>query len=186
MFRRAAILAIVAVIPDQDLQLLTYVVFNLFFLMLTLGLRPYDGSRMYNVLENFGTSTMVVIAQMLGLASAFPSEKEIISIFIGLVIFFSVLTVLVVGIYLLRANTEPHEELAPPARPYDDPGRGARDPADNVLINSAEQMEQKKEEGAEQVPIPGQVQTSADEAQIDLPAQQGRAAKVEDELQSGH
>jgi len=128
--------------------------------MLTLGLRPYDGSRMYNVLENFGTSTMVVIAQLLGLASAFPSEKEIISIFIGIVVFFSVLTVLVVGIYLLRAKTDPQEELAPPARSHDDPGCGARDPANNVLISAEQQMEQKKEEEeAEQVPIPGQVQT---------------------------
>jgi len=110
MFRRAAILAMVTIIPHQGLQLVSYVVFNYFFLMLAMILRPYDGSHMYNVLENFGRSTMVVTAQLLMLASAFPSENNVISILLGLVVFFSVLTLFAVGIFLwlwmlLRENT---------------------------------------------------------------------------------
>ena len=44
MFRRAAILAMVSIIPQQTVQLMSYVVFNYFFLLLTLVLSPYDGS----------------------------------------------------------------------------------------------------------------------------------------------
>ena len=109
MFRKSAILAIVTIIPQQSAQLMSYVVFNYFFLMLTMYLRPYDGSHMYNVLECFGTSTMVVVALLLMLTSSFPSVEYAILILMALVVFFSLLTLLAVAIFLLRAKSEPYE-----------------------------------------------------------------------------
>ena len=148
MFRRAVVLAIVTIIPQQSVVMVSYVVFNYFYLMLTLRLRPYDGSDMYNALECFGTSTMVVIAQLLVMQSAYPSQEYAFVILIGLVVFSSVLVLLAVAVSLLRAKPGAEEDVSSMA--LDSP-RGARGPelavdaegeeADNSVQGMMEEFE---------------------------------------------
>ena len=118
MFRRAAILAIVTIIEQQSVVMMSYVVLNYFYLMLTLRMQPYDGSDMYNVLECFGTSTMVVVAQLLVMLSAYPSQEYVFVILVSLVILSSILVLLAAGGSLLRAwyTSKNHPELAVDAK----------------------------------------------------------------------
>ena len=74
MLRKAIILAIVTIVKQQGLLLMSYTVANYFFLLLTLLMQPYDGSWLYNMLEVFSTTTMIVLALQLSAVTEFPDD----------------------------------------------------------------------------------------------------------------
>lgn len=110
MFRKAAVLAIVTVIPESS-QLIVFTVLNYFFLMLTLIIRPYSGSPLYNVLECYGTSSMVVGALLLSLLGNFSGHygspaSLVFSILLSLAVIVSLLTCVVISVILLMKAKE--------------------------------------------------------------------------------
>jgi len=135
MFRKALVLAIVTIIDNASSQTMAYVTANYFFLMLTMAVKPYNGSALYNVLECFGTSTMVVVALLLTFLSDYPEEVTTVSILIALVALTSLVTMVAAAVYVFRgAHRQTMQDIevarspprSPPRSPTRSPHVGAR------------------------------------------------------------
>jgi len=241
MLRKAIILAIVTIVKQQGLLLMSYVVANYFFLLLTLLVQPYDGSGLYNMLEVFGTTTMIVLALHLSAVREFPGDAGYIMIGIAILIFTSFAVVVGVTAKVLSAFNMAQETKSVPSsaqRYSTDASSGAaagggeqnadllsaqsRIHEDEIhrLENEIQELQSSrrvdeveihrlkseiqgfkadinrlKTENASMVAelatLKKEMQElqsgrQSDEAHIELPAQQGRAAKVQGELQCDH
>jgi len=161
MLRKAVLLAIVTIVKQQSLLLMSYTVANYFFLLVTLLVRPYDGNVLYNVLEVFCGATMVVVALYLSALTEFPDDAK--NVMIGIAILIFITFVVVVGItvrVLITHGTESEpssaQPLQTPSVPFGDPltdeegagaGAGGEQKTDQDQINrlTAELAANKRE-----------------------------------------
>jgi len=123
MLRKALLLAIVTIVKKQSLLLMSYTVANYFYLLLTLLVQPYEGSRFYNVLEVFGSATMVVVALHLSALTEFPDDARNVMIGIVVLIFITfVVVVYITGRVLLKAiRPSSAQPLQTPSIPFGNP-----------------------------------------------------------------
>jgi len=185
MLRKVILLTIVTIVKQQSLLLMSYTVANYFFLLLTLLVQPYEGSRLYNVLEVFGTTTMVVVALHLSAVSEFPDDAGNVMIGIAILIFMSL--VVVVGVTARVLMTQETKSVVPSSaqRGSTDasPGAGGDEEMTDLSLvqrNHEDEIHRLKVELAAKVREAEELQRNrrVDKAQIDrLEAENNRLKK---------
>ena len=96
MFRKSALLVAVSVIKHESTQIDVFIVINYFFVMAAIIAKPYNGSEMYNWLEVFSKSAMVIVAMLLTVLADYQSLEatESLSIVIAVMCLLSAAAVI--------------------------------------------------------------------------------------------